>query len=38
MQSSRLEQPLPPLAQADQVYDDGAAQLYHLRPESPFEH
>jgi hypothetical protein len=38
MQSSRLQQPLPALGEADVVYDNGEAQWYHLRPDTPFEH
>lgn len=37
LQLARLRRPLPDLSQADRVYDNGSAQLYHLLPQSPFQ-
>ena len=37
LRSSRIRQPLPVPPDALQVYDNGIAQLYHLRPETPYQ-
>jgi hypothetical protein len=37
LRSSRLQLPLPLPPNALRVYDNGEAQLYHLRPESPYQ-
>lgn len=37
LRSSRLHTPLPILPDALRVYDNGQAQVYHLRPETPFQ-
>lgn len=37
LQLARLGKPLPDLSQADRVYDNGSAQVYHLLPETPYQ-
>jgi len=37
LRGGRIRQPLPVPHDALQVYDNGAAQLYHLRPQSPYQ-
>jgi len=37
LQSVRLERPLPSVAGANRTYDNGAAQLYRLRPRTPYQ-
>jgi hypothetical protein len=37
LRSSRIKQPLPIPPDALQVYDNGDSQIYHLRPETPFQ-
>lgn len=37
LRSSRIHQPLPVPPDALQVYDNGMAQLYHLRPSTPYQ-
>jgi hypothetical protein len=37
LRSSRISQPLPVPPDALQVYDNGTAQLYHLRPRTPYQ-
>lgn len=38
LRSSRLQQPLPTLPDALRVYDNGEAELYRLRPRTPYQH
>lgn len=37
LRSSRLDAPLPVPPDAWEVYDNGTMQLYHLRPQSPYQ-
>jgi hypothetical protein len=37
LQNARWEKPLPPVARENRVYDSGTAQLYRLRPRTPFQ-
>jgi hypothetical protein len=37
VRARRLDQPLPPPPDAMRVYDNGSAELYHLRPETPYQ-
>lgn len=37
LRSSRLSRPLPVPPDALRVYDNGEAELYHLRPETPYQ-
>jgi hypothetical protein len=37
LQSSRLQRPLPAPPDALRVYDNGGAELYHLRPLTPYQ-
>jgi hypothetical protein len=37
VRSSRLDAPIPVPPDALRVYDNGEAEVYHLRPESPFQ-
>ncbi len=37
LQSVRLSRPLPTLAGANRIYDNGAVQFYRLRPQTPYQ-
>jgi hypothetical protein len=37
LRSSRMGRPLPLPPDAFRVYDDGTAQVYHLRPQTPYQ-
>lgn len=37
LRSARLGRPLPVPVDAIRVYDNGGAQIYHLRPDSPYQ-
>jgi hypothetical protein len=37
LQSARFRQPLPPIATANRIYDDGASQVFRARPLSAFQ-
>ena len=36
-QSARVDRALPPIAQANRVYDGGTTQVYRARPQSPYQ-
>lgn len=38
LRSSRLQAPLPIPPDALRVYDNGEGELYHLRPQTPYQH
>ncbi|HEX5415068.1 MAG TPA: hypothetical protein VFZ25_05335 [Chloroflexota bacterium] len=37
LRSARLKDPLPAVAAENRIYDDGQAQIFRLRPRSPFQ-
>jgi hypothetical protein len=37
LRASRIGQPLPVPPDAWRIYDNGLTQLYHLRPETPYQ-
>src|SRR4030095_1390537 len=37
LRGSRLARPLPVPPDAFRVYDNGTAELYHLRPQTPYQ-
>lgn len=37
LRHSRLGMPLPAVVSEDQIYDNGKAQLYHKRPQTPYQ-
>jgi hypothetical protein len=37
LQAIRLDKPLPPVLGENRVYDSGSAQIYRLRPQTPYQ-
>lgn len=37
LRSTRLQRPLPVPSDALRIYDNGAAELYHIRPQTPYQ-